>query len=73
LARVSAYGLVNLRAGLRGNLGRSAWDFSLWADDVIDKHCVVGGVSGVSGPTFGAYWLVPGTPRFSGAAIRPEF
>lgn len=73
LARVSAYGLVNLRAGLRGNLGRSAWDFSLWADNFLDKHYVVGGVSGVSGPTFGAYWLVPGTPRFWGAAIRLEF
>jgi iron complex outermembrane recepter protein len=72
-ARVNAYGLVNLRAGLRGNGGRSAWDFSLWADNVLDKHYIVGGVSGVSGPTFGAYWLVPGTPRFWGATIRLEF
>jgi iron complex outermembrane receptor protein len=73
LARVNAYGLVNLRAGLRGHLGRSAWDFSVWSNNVLDKHYVVGGVSGASGPTFGAYWLVPGTPRFWGATIRLEF
>jgi outer membrane receptor protein involved in Fe transport/transketolase N-terminal domain/subunit len=74
LARVNAYGLVNLRAGLRGHLGRSAWDFSVWSNNVLDKHYVVGGVSGASGPTFGAYWLVPGTPRFwGGATIRLEF
>jgi len=72
-ARVNAYGLVNLRAGLRGHLGSSTWDFSLWADNALDKHYVVGGVSGASGPTFGAYWLVPGPPRLWGASIRLEF
>jgi iron complex outermembrane recepter protein len=72
-ARVNANGLVNLRAGIRGHLGRSAWDFSVWVNNALDKHYVVGGVSGASGPTFGAYWLVPGTPRFWGATIRMEF
>jgi iron complex outermembrane receptor protein len=72
-ARVNAYGLVNLRAGLRGGFGRSTWDFSVWADNLLDKRYVVGGVSGASGPTFGAYSLVPGTPRFWGVTIRMEF
>jgi iron complex outermembrane receptor protein len=72
-ARVKSYGLLDLRAGLRGHLGTSAWDFSLWATNALDKRYVVGGVSGASGPTFGAYWLVPGNPRFWGATIRLEF
>jgi iron complex outermembrane recepter protein len=72
-ARVNAYGLANLRAGVRGHLGRNAWDFSMWTDNALDKHYVVGGVSGASGPTFGAYWLVPGPPRFWGASLRLEF
>ena len=72
-ARVNSYGLLNLRAGLRGHLGTSAWDFSVWANNALDKRYVVGGVSGASGPTFGAYWMVPGDPRFWGATIRLEF
>jgi iron complex outermembrane recepter protein len=72
-ARVNAYGLVNLRAGLRGHLGKDTWDFSLWTTNALDKHYVVGGVSGASGPTFGAYWLVPGSPRFWGASLRLQF
>ena len=70
---MNAYGLVNLRAGIRGHLGTSAWDLSVWTNNALDKHYVVGGVSGASGPTLGAYWLVPGTPRFWGGTIRLEF
>jgi iron complex outermembrane receptor protein len=67
---VKAYGLVNLRLGVRSDLGRNKWDFSLWANNALDKRYLVGGLSGA---TFRAYSLFPGTPRFWGATIRVEF
>jgi iron complex outermembrane receptor protein len=67
---VRAYGLVNLRLGVRGDLGSNKWDVSLWADNALDKRYLVGGLSGA---TFGAYSLFPGTPRFWGATVRVEF
>ena len=68
---VKAYGLLNLRLGLRGELGSKAkWDASVWADNALDRRYLVGGVTG---PTFGAYSLFPGNPRFWGATARVEF
>jgi iron complex outermembrane receptor protein len=68
---VRAYGLLNGRVGLRGELGRKAkWDVSAWADNAVDERYLVGGVTG---PTFGAYSLFPGNPRFWGATARVEF
>jgi iron complex outermembrane receptor protein len=67
---VDAYGLVNLKLGLRGDLGSKKWDFSVWADNALDKRYLVGGLSGA---TFRAYSLYPGTPRFFGATLRVEF
>ena len=67
---VHAYGLVNLRLGVRGDLGRNKWDLSLWANNELDKRYLVGGLSG---STFRAYSLFPGTPRFWGATVRVEF
>jgi iron complex outermembrane receptor protein len=67
---VKAYGLVNLRLGVRGDLGSKKWDLSLWANNVLDKRYLVGGLSGA---TFRAYSLFPGTPRFWGATVRVEF
>jgi iron complex outermembrane receptor protein len=67
---VHAYGLVNLRLGVRGDLGPKKWDFSLWANNALDKRYLVGGLSGA---TFRAYSLFPGTPRFWGATVRVEF
>jgi iron complex outermembrane receptor protein len=68
--RVNAYGLVNLRLGVRGDFGSNKWDFSLWANNALDKRYLVGGLSGA---TFRAYSLFPGTPRFWGATVRVEF
>jgi iron complex outermembrane receptor protein len=67
---VKAYGLLNLRVGLRGDFGSKKWDVSVWANNALDKRYLVGGVSG---PTFGAYSLFPGNPRFWGATARVEF
>ncbi len=68
---VKSYGLLNVRLGLRGDLGsKSKWDVSVWANNALDKRYLVGGVSG---PTFGAYSLFPGNPRFWGATARVEF
>jgi outer membrane receptor protein involved in Fe transport len=42
----------------------------LWANNALDKRYLVGGLSGA---TFRAYSLFPGTPRFWGATVRVEF
>jgi iron complex outermembrane receptor protein len=68
---VHAYGLLNLRIGVRGDLGSNKWDFSLWANNTTDKRYFVGGLGGAG--TFRSYSLFPGTPRFWGATIRVEF
>jgi iron complex outermembrane receptor protein len=67
---VNAYGLVNLRLGVRGYFVSKKWDLSLWANNALDKRYLVGGLSGA---TFRAYSLFPGTPRFWGATVRVEF
>ncbi|MGA2839872.1 MAG: TonB-dependent receptor [Steroidobacteraceae bacterium] len=67
---VDEYGLLNLRLGLRGDLGSNKWDFALWANNALDKRYLVGGLAGAS---FRAYSLYPGAPRFWGATIRVEF
>jgi len=69
-AVVKSYGLLNVRVGLRGDLGsRAKWDLSAWADNALDKRYLVGGITA---PTFGAYSLFPGNPRFWGATFRVE-
>jgi iron complex outermembrane receptor protein len=67
---VDEYGLLNLRLGLRGDLGSNKWDFALWANNALDKRYLVGGLAGAS---FRAYSLYPGAPRFWGATLRVEF
>ena len=64
--RVNSYGLLNARMGLRGALGSSAnWDVSAWANNALDKRYLAGGITG---PTFGAYSLFPGT---HGSGVSP--
>lgn len=67
---VKSYGLLNVRVGIQGDLGSKKWDLSLWANNVTDKRYFVGGLTG---PTFGAYSLFPGDPRFWGATARVAF
>jgi iron complex outermembrane recepter protein len=68
---VNSFGLLNVRVGLRGDLGPAVkWDLSAWANNALDKRYLTGGVTG---PTFGAYSLFPGEPRFWGATARVEF
>jgi iron complex outermembrane recepter protein len=68
---VRSYGLLNVRVGLRGDFGpKVTWDVSAWANNALDKRYLIGGVTG---PTFGAYSLFPGDPRFWGATARVEF
>jgi outer membrane receptor protein involved in Fe transport len=55
---------------VRGDFGSKKWDLSLWANNALDKRYLVGGLSGA---TFRAYSLFPGTPRFWGATVRVEF
>jgi iron complex outermembrane recepter protein len=67
---VKSYGLLNARVGLRGELGPTKWDASIWADNALDKRYFVGGLTG---PSFGSYSLFPGNPRFWGATVRVQF
>lgn len=67
---VKAYGLLNVRVGIQGDWGSKKWDLSVWSNNVTDKRYLVGGLTG---PTFGAYSLFPGDPRFWGATARVEF
>jgi iron complex outermembrane recepter protein len=69
-AVVKSYGLLNLRAGLKGDLGHARWDASVWVNNATDKRYFIGGLTGA---TFNAYSLFPGDPRFWGATIRLEF
>ncbi len=68
---VNSYGLLNLRVGLSGDLGpRVKWDLSAWANNALDKRYLTGAIIA---PTFGAYSLLPGDPRFWGATARLRF
>ena len=69
-AVVKSYGLLNLRAGLKGEVNHLRWDASVWMNNATDRRYFVGGLTGA---TFEAYSLFPGDPRFWGATVRLEF
>jgi iron complex outermembrane receptor protein len=73
-ARVPAYGIANLRFGVNGGFGtqgRHAWDMSVWANNLFDKHYTPGGLGIVS--TANAYLESPGQPRIVGATLGLDF
>jgi iron complex outermembrane receptor protein len=71
LARIGAYGVLNLRYGVTGVVGANTWNASIWANNALDKHYVVGGLT--AAPTLRNYSLYPGSPRIYGATVRFEF
>jgi iron complex outermembrane receptor protein len=71
LARVGAYGLLNVRAGLGGDWGTNHWTASVWATNLTDKVYTVGGISSAASTL--QYSEFPGSPRALGATLRLDF
>ena len=71
LARVKAYGILNLRAGLGGDWGTNRWTASLWATNLTDEVYTVGGITSASSTL--QYSEFPGAPRSIGATLRLDF
>lgn len=70
-ARVKSFGILNLRAGLSGDLGSRHWTFSVWAKNLTDEVYTLGGLSTASGTL--QYAQYPGSPRALGATVRVDF
>jgi iron complex outermembrane receptor protein len=71
LARVKAYSLLNVRAGVSGDWGTNRWTASVWATNLTDKIYTMGGLSAASGTL--QYAEFPGNPRAIGATLRLDF
>jgi iron complex outermembrane receptor protein len=71
LARVKAYGILNLRAGVSGDWGTNRWTASVWANNLTDEIYTLGGLSAASATL--QYAEFPGTPRAIGATLRLDF
>ena len=63
-----AYGLFNLRAGLRFN---DNWDVTVWGSNLADKEYLMD--SGNTGLIFGIPTLVPGASRMFGVTLSAKF
>ncbi|WP_343731546.1 TonB-dependent receptor [Duganella sp.] len=68
-ARIPAYALTNLSAGVRFKAGGARWDVSLWAKNAFDKLYY----TSLWNTSFGAYNAVLGTPRTLGLTARADF
>ena len=71
LARVQAYGLLNLRAGFNGEWRGNKWSVWAWANNATDKIYTMGGLSAATATL--QYAEFPGQPRTVGATVRLEF
>lgn len=71
LAKVEAYGLLNLRAGLSAEAGQNHWSAWVWADNATNKAYVLGGLQ--LPPATLQYTEFPGQPRTIGASVRVDF
>ena len=68
-ARIPAYSLTNLSAGVKIKRGATKWDLSLWAKNVFDKHYY----TSLWNTSPAAYNSVIGTPRQLGVTARADF
>ncbi len=69
LAKVDAYGLLNARLGVRGNLSHYDWSASLWANNALDSLYF----QSLSRGSYGEYAGMRGVPRMYGATLRLDF
>ena len=70
-SKVDPYGVFNVQLGITGKLSQYDWELSLWGRNVLDKHYVIGGITGAS--QYLTYSLYPGEPRAYGATLRVNF
>lgn len=63
-----AYGLFNLRAGLRFG---QRWDLTAWVNNVTDTEYLID--AGNTGQTFGFPTVIPGAPRMFGVTLSGRF
>jgi iron complex outermembrane receptor protein len=70
-SKVDPYGVLNVQLGVTGKLSQYDWQLSLWGRNVLDKHYVIGGITGAS--QYLTYSLYPGEPRAYGATFRVDF
>ncbi|WP_425928283.1 TonB-dependent receptor [Pseudomonas sp. NyZ201] len=68
-AQLPGYALVNLSAGVRGDLGDGLWDLSLWLRNAFDKTYY----TTLWNSPNGGYTGVLGSPRTLGVSGRYEF
>jgi len=68
-ARIPAYSLTNLSAGVKVKQGPTRWDISVWAKNVFDKTYYTSTWN--TSPS--AYNAVIGTPRQVGVTARADF
>jgi len=69
LAKVNAYGLLNARLGVRGNLSHYDWSASLWANNALDDLYF----QSLSRGSYGEYAGMRGVPRMYGVTLRLDF
>ena len=68
-ARIPAYSLTNLSAGVKVKNGSTRWDISVWAKNVFDKQYY----TSMWNTSPSAYNTVIGTPRQVGLTARADF
>ncbi|MET0809174.1 MAG: TonB-dependent receptor, partial [Pseudoxanthomonas sp.] len=63
-----AYGLANLRAGIRFD---DRWDITVWGNNLADKEYLID--AGNTGLIFGIPTLIPGASRMYGVTLSAKF
>jgi iron complex outermembrane receptor protein len=67
-ARVSAYGLLDVRYSVGGKWRSTPWEVSAWSNNVLNKRYVLGGITAV-GALYN-YSEIPGLPRTFGVTVH---
>ncbi|MEE9099509.1 TonB-dependent receptor [Pseudomonas nitroreducens] len=69
LSKIDGYGLVNLSAGLRKDIGDGQLDASIWLKNAFDKDYYLAAFASING----SYTASVGQPRTLGASVRYDF
>jgi iron complex outermembrane receptor protein len=69
LAKLDAYGLLNARVGVRGEMHNADWSASLWANNALDDIYF----QSLSRGSYGEYAGMRGLPRTYGVTLRVDF
>ncbi|WP_372240658.1 TonB-dependent receptor [Pseudomonas sp. PB120] len=69
LAKIDGYGLVNLAAGVRTDVGQGQLDASVWVKNATDTDYYLSAFAYING----AYTASVGQPRTAGVSLRYDF